>query len=307
MGIVSTLFALTAALVLGVQSFFPLFGITDRKRVGIHPTFSNDTIAGKCAGVDGSALIHKAFSRLDLRSLRELSSALHTKSGALPTSLHDVLYDVFADHVERLHKELLVGSVTFIFDGKPVPGKKQEKARRAAERRAAFEVAFEAKDETAHKKLLVESLFISWEIYQLGISVCNALKCKTFVAISEADSQLAYMCRIGEVDFVVAEDADFVIHGAPYMVLGWLTPIAKRGGEKNRLLASGCWFDLSIDLKRLTVSQTVEGKRTSAVHDTSDWNSDEFLLLGICLGCDYGTVKGVGPVNAVSEVQKLRE
>jgi 5'-3' exonuclease len=300
-------FALLVGIVLTVKELYPMFGLTAKKKAGIHPATGVDFTRDKVIGVDASALIHKAFRRLNLRSLREVSTALHFRRKEIPSSLGDAIYEVFAEVVDSMRQGFQFRKIVFVFDGQLLPGKRDTKNERMRKCRDSFNAAYDpahAGDESKHKEHLAASLFISWEVYKIAIGVCRTLKCPAYVAVSEADSQLAYMNRLGEIDYILGEDGDFVIHGASRVLIGFLQPV--RGGKKpsnGGARLPGFLLHTTEHLKE--ISYDSNGKQVRI--DVSGWDKDDLLFLAICLGCDYGSVAGVGKVSAPALVQKVRE
>jgi 5'-3' exonuclease len=207
-----------------------------------------------------------------------------------------------------LKQQYLVGKIVFVFDGQILPGKKDEKEERLKKCSAKFVEAYEVHAKVGNKKkkkeCLRDSLFITRDIYKVAIGVCRLLKCPAYVAISEADSQLAYMNRIGEIDIIVGDDGDFFIHGATDVLAGFIG--GKRKGAPNARYP-GYVANYKRDFKELVYKKSEEGKTKEVKADTSKWDHYDWLLLAICLGCDYGTIDGIGEVRAVPIVEELRE
>lgn len=174
--------------VLGVKGFYPLFDITARKARGLHVSeVSVDNVESKHVGVDGSVLIHKAYSRMDLRTLRETACALHLQ-GEFPKAFFEAIQDVFVEVTEHLRRDLRVSAITFVWDGQLSPGKHAKKQERLQKCRKQFDAAFvPGIDEKQARAALEQSLFTTWEMYQAAISVCIALNTSVYVAIGEAD------------------------------------------------------------------------------------------------------------------------
>jgi 5'-3' exonuclease len=292
---------------MGVKDFWSLFGLSDKKAKGIHPIQVESLTRDKTVGVDGSAVIHKAFSQLDTRLLDDVAQALYMHEGedALGKSLGDCLHDAFSDLVECMYKQFGFARVIFVFDGQILPGKREEKTRRLDECREYFKEAWvfaKAGDKAKKKDCLRKSLYISWDVYKISIAICRALSCNVYVAVTEADSQLAYMNALGEIDVILGEDGDFFIHGAKEVLAGFISPRKTTG--KNYL--PGAVVSAAADLRCLTYTKSEQGKSVPVPIDTSQWDAYDILLLAICLGCDYGTIAGVGAVKAVAIVEAVR-
>lgn len=102
------------------------------------------------------------------------------------------------------------------------------------------------------------------------------------VAPYEADSQLAYLSKIGYIDFVISEDSDLLIFGAK-------TIFYKMDHEYN---------GEEVELSEL---------KNCKSFDFSDWTHDEVIQFAITCGCDYlASPKGMKFVNAYKVFSKTR-
>jgi len=108
----------------------------------------------------------------------------------------------------------------FVFDGASLPSKSAEHAKRAEQRTAALLLANQERDQTARLKLFANAAERSMEYWTIPVFdalVRSGFKC--VMAPYEADPQLAYMSRRGDVDVVLSRDGDMVAHGCRVVAL----------------------------------------------------------------------------------------
>ena len=108
----------------------------------------------------------------------------------------------------------------FVFDGASLPSKSAEHAKRAEQRTAALLRANQERDQTARLKLFANAAERSMEYWTIPVFdalVRSGFKC--IMAPYEADPQLAYMSRRGDVDVVLSRDGDMVAHGCRVVAL----------------------------------------------------------------------------------------
>ena len=213
------------------------------------------------AGVDGSAWLHRAYWGAVAEGVDE------------PAELEARVCAYFEKYAAVLATELDV-AVTVVFDGAP-PAQKRAKTLKG----------------TAGPPRPSPQRFVA--------AVRNALaplrNCATLVAPAEADAQLAFLARRGDVDVVLTDDADLVAFGCPRVLLG--ARVVDGDGESGRTLRGDefALADLGAD---------------AAGHPARfcDWSEDAFLSFCVACGCDYcPQVRGVGPVRARELVESQRD
>ncbi len=110
-------------------------------------------------------------------------------------------------------------------------------------------------------------------------------------APSEAEGQVAYMCKNKLVDFAASQDYDSILFGAPRLIRN-LTLSQKRkirGGK--------------------TVFTFLELVELNEVLDSLELNQDQLIALGILTGTDFnvGGVKGIGAKKALKLVKDYKD
>ena len=104
------------------------------------------------------------------------------------------------------------------------------------------------------------------------------------VAPYEADSQLAFLARTGQVDAVISEDSDLIPYGCRRVLYKW-DHDSGMGDEIDEAYAM-------LNARKL---------------DMRNWTKDQFLTMCIFTGCDYlPSLKGVAITKAYNLVNKYK-
>jgi exonuclease-1 len=227
---------------------------------------------GKTVGIDGYSWLHKA---------------LHSASKNLLA--HGNYLEKFVTYFERniRHFQSHRIKVVVVFDGDKLPVKLKTENERYLGRKKNYDLAMEnykAGNKTLANFQYFQSIDVSpamafyvkkrlEEIFASGLEF--------IVAPYEADSQLAYLSRIGYVDIVITEDSDLLAFGAQVI-----------------LYKMGRSFD-GVEY-RLKDFQT-----RCEEFDFSGWNHDRFIQFCILCGCDYlENPAGIGIKRAFKLVEK---
>ena len=103
-----------------------------------------------------------------------------------------------------------------VFDGNRLPIKQKTAEKREESKREALKKANQlfndGKFEEADK-YFKRSLFISPKMINSLIYVLKKLNVEIIVAPYEADAQIAYLYKIGYIDFAISEDSDLLVYG----------------------------------------------------------------------------------------------
>ena len=102
-----------------------------------------------------------------------------------------------------------------IFDGKSLPAKKnidnkREKFRLNAKNKA---VILYKQNHKQFEKEFQKAISVSSQMVYGLIKELKRLNIKHIVSICEADSQLSYMFKNKQIDFVISEDSDLIVFG----------------------------------------------------------------------------------------------
>lgn len=150
----------------------------------------------------------------------------------------------------------------FVFDGAALPSKSAEHEKRAKERTDSLLLANRARDPKKRLKLFSKAAERSMEYWTNPVFhalVRSGFKC--VMAPYEADPQLAYMSRRGDVDVVLSRDGDMLAHGCKVVAL---------------------------DLDERDGSALVVRRENLRTHPSfKNLSPDSFVHVCILSGCDY--------------------
>lgn len=114
-------------------------------------------------------------------------------------------------------------------------------------------------------------------------------KTEYMVAPYEADAQLAYMHKIGQIDYVITEDSDLVLYGC--------------GSIINKLNQSGYCELLQIRNNKLMWTNS----DTEEVEEFISLEYQQKIWMSLMVGCDYiQKVRGVGLKKGIEMVQECK-
>ncbi|KAK0406146.1 hypothetical protein QR680_018393 [Steinernema hermaphroditum] len=132
--------------------------------------------------------------------------------------------DFYVHYVLKYVKLLLSHrcNVIMVFDGRPLPAKREvndeRRARREENRKLAEQLMKEGKMEEAQKMFRMTST-ITAEIVEKTIQTARKLdRVDIIVAPYEADAQLAYLTKAGFAHAVVTEDSDLIAFGCERII-----------------------------------------------------------------------------------------
>ncbi|KAF3926745.1 hypothetical protein ABW21_db0206639 [Orbilia brochopaga] len=193
----------------------------------------------------------------------------------------------YVDYVmQRVRMLQHYGVIPYIvFDGDYLPGKKatelDREKKRNSSRDAGLELLRLGRTSAAHlelqKAIDVTPLMARYLIEEL--KKANVLY---VVAPYEADAQMAYLERIGEVSAIVSEDSDLLVFGAKCL----LTKLDQYGE--------------CISIDRSDFSKVAD-------INLAGWSDSEFRRMAILSGCDYLTnIPKMGIKTAYKFVHKYR-
>src|SRR5690606_37731521 len=115
------------------------------------------------------------------------------------------------------------------------------------------------------------------------IAECRKLNVKCIVAPYEADAQLYYLEKIGEIQAIISEDSDLLVFGCKTLI----TKLDKYGE--------------CVEINRDNLSRTKD-------ISLAGFSDKEFRYMAILSGCDYlDSVPGVGLKTAHRYVRRHKE
>lgn len=171
--------------------------------------------------------------------------------------------------------------VTVVFDGAPLPSKRETEISRRKSREESLvraqQLEADGKTSEAHA-LYARSVDVTPDMAFKVTQVLRSIGVKVIVAPYEADAQLAYLSRKNFVDFVISEDSDLLVYGCSRVLYKY-----DYKTEKGREVVLSNIFKNHADFSRMTI------------------NSTSFLITCILSGCDYiPSLERVGLRKAIS-------
>jgi len=177
----------------------------------------------------------------------------------------------------------------FVFDGKPPDFKEETIEQRRAARKEADErwrQALERGDVEEAYKQARSSSKIDDEVIKTSKSLLRLMGLPYVDAPSEGEAQAAYMVREGEAQYVVSQDYDTLLFGAPVLVRN-LTVSGKRRMRGRTLTVSPERLVLPDILKGLSLTR------------------QDLIRLAILVGTDFNPgVRGIGAKTALKIIRK---
>ena len=180
--------------------------------------------------------------------------------------------------------------LVYVMDGKPPELKLKTQEQRYASKNIAqekFEAAKEEGDEELMLKYSKQFTKLTREMVEESKELIEALGIPIIHAPSEADAQIAYCCKQGDVWAAATTDFDTLLHGSPRMVTN-LTVSQKRKTATGFIKTNPDLIILDEALNNLEITQ------------------DQLIALGMLVGTDYHPgIKGIGPKKAIKIVKEL--
>ena len=156
-------------------------------------------------------------------------------------------------------------AITVVFDGAPLPSKRDTEVSRQKAREDSLNRAREleaAGDLNQAYAFYSKSVDVSPD---MAFRVAQAIKpmgVQVLVAPYEADAQLAYLSRNNMVDFIISEDSDLLVYGCSRVLYKFDFKT-----EKGREIVRSNIFEIHPDFSRMT--------------------TNSFLFTCVLSGCDY--------------------
>ncbi|MBI2148792.1 flap endonuclease-1 [Candidatus Woesearchaeota archaeon] len=183
--------------------------------------------------------------------------------------------------------------LVFVFDGKPPELKFKENEERTSRKVFAEQKYREAANEDNFEEMYKYSkqfIRLNQDMIDESKALISALGLPYIQAPSEAEGQIAYMCKKKVIDFAASQDYDALLFGSPKLVRN-LTLSQKRKVRGGKTVFT---FLELIELDKVL-------KELNLTHD-------QLVVLGILIGTDFngGGVKGIGPKKALKLVQNYK-
>jgi flap endonuclease-1 len=242
---------------------------------------SLEDLKNKTFAVDSYNLLYQFLS-----SIRQPDGSLLTDSKGRVTSHLQGLFS----RITRLMAHNM--RFIFCFDGKVPDLKFNESVRRKGLKDEALRLFEEAKSSENiddMKKYAARTSRLTKEMVEDAKELILALGQVVVEAPSEGEAQASFMVKKGDADFVISQDADCLLFGAPRMVKN-LTITGKR-----KRPGAYAYDDISPEV--ITLRDVLQGLALT---------QDQLIVLGILVGTDYnpGGIKGIGPKKALALLKK---
>jgi 5'-3' exonuclease len=180
-------------------------------------------------------------------------------------------------------KDMTHADLCVVMDGASPPIKKYECLKRQ-QRKSLAEQGRDSTDETKSVDKRVRDArkagagTLLCDIIEELMQMLRKKDIRFIVAPYEADGQLGYLARSGEIDLVISEDSDLLCHDIP-------TILFKYDGQGKGILVQ------RKDLGAMEV-------RSNSL-SLLDFSSTMIAIMFVCIGCDYcSSLDGIGPVAA---------
>jgi len=190
-----------------------------------------------------------------------------------------------------------------VFDGAKLPQKAMEDESRDDKRQAARAEAEAlikekgnlARDDRTVRAKCQGAIAIETVMVDRVVAALKQLGVSLLFAPYEADAQLAFMCKRGDIAAVVTEDSDIIVYGAPMVFY-----------KMDRYGEGEVW-----DLRFIgdPASETTDTRNLGKLAALRNWTMEMFCDMCVLAGCDYSShetrhIKGLGIVKAFDLVDK---
>ncbi len=181
--------------------------------------------------------------------------------------------------------------LVYVMDGKPPELKLKTQQSRYESKTIAeerFEAAKEEGDEELMLKYSKQFTKLTKDMVEESKELIEALGIPIIHAPSEADAQIAYCCKQGDVWAAATTDFDTLLHGSPRMITN-LTVSQKKKTAMGFIKTHPDLILLEEALNNLEITQ------------------DQLIYLGMLVGTDYHPgIKGIGPKKAIKIIKELK-
>ena len=172
-----------------------------------------------------------------------------------------------------------------VFDGGLLPAKAGTEKHRQEKRNMALKEAMAAEkrnDYRLARQYYVRAVDVTPYMCRKLMDKLDEMAVTYVVAPYEADAQLAFLARTGQVDAVISEDSDLLTYGCRRVLYKW---------DRD----SGIGDEIDEHYAMLNAKKL----------DMRHWTKDQFLTMCIFAGCDYlPSLKGVAITKAYHLVNK---
>lgn len=183
----------------------------------------------------------------------------------------------------------------YIFDGEPPQLKKQERQRRRSlkeEAQKKYEISKERNDFEGMRKYASRMVRIDDEIISSTKRLLDCFGIPYLDAPSEGEAQAAFLVEQKQADFVVSQDADALLFGAPNVIRNLsLSGKRKVTGKLSQKTIYPMLYTLEATLQEYHISRK------------------QLIALAMLTGTDFniGGIKGLGPKKSLKLIKEKGE
>ena len=242
-----------------------------------------DYLKGKIVGVDAFNAIYQFLS-----SIRGADGSLLQDSNGNVTS-H--LQGLFSRTLNLMGKGI---KLVYVFDGEAPELKYEEKEARLARKQKAktkYEEAVNEENIDLMNKFSRQFMKLDGTMIEESKKLLKAMGIPVVQAKSEAEGQIAFMCKNKDLDYAASQDYDSLLFGAPKLVRN-LTLSQKRKTSGGKVVYTFLEFiELKTILENLSLTQ------------------EQLIMLGILVGTDFnvGGIKGIGAKKALKLIRENKD
>jgi flap endonuclease-1 len=240
-----------------------------------------DFFAGKTVAVDAFNAIYQFLATIRQQDGTPLMDA----EGKITSHLSGVFY--------RNARLLEAGvKVVYVFDGKAPIEKRETIEKREENKKIAeknYEEAKEAGDMESARKYAQATSRLTDEMLAETKELLIGLGIPIVQAPAEGESEAAFLCKSGKVDYSVSQDYDSLLFGCPNLVRNLSVT------NKRKVPGRSFWVDAPTEIIDL-----------QGVLNGLNLTREKLIALGILVGTDYnpGGIRGIGPKKGLALLQK---
>ena len=254
-----------------------LTNILERKDI------SFEALKGKIIGIDFSNYAYQFLS-----SIRQQDGTLLMDSKGNVTSHLMGIWTRFSNLINKGIKLVIV------LDGEmPLlkKGTTEERIERKEIAKEKFEKAYEEDNLELMSIYAKQTSFLTKDMINESKELMDAIGIPVIQAPCEADAQLAYMSKKGEVWGVATSDVDPLLHGCKRTITNLTLTQRKKLASGGSVKINPELIELEENLKKLGINQ------------------EQFIVLAILVGTDYNKdgIKGIGPKKALKLVKEKND
>ena len=243
-----------------------------------------DELAHKVMAVDSFNMLYQFLTTIRMRD----GTPLKNSKGQVTSHL----VGLFSRVTNLMEQQL---KLVFVYDGETPALKKAERARRKEAKQEAarkHEEAVKAEDVEGMRKYAGRTAVLTADMIEESRRLLEALGIPWIQAPAEGEAQAAHLVKSRDADYVVSQDTDCLLFGAPKMIKNLsISGKRRKPGSNVYINVYPEVISLEDELKRLGISQK------------------QLIALGMLVGTDFnpGGIKGLGPKKGLKLVKEHGE